>query len=301
MEASGTLIVDDLEVAVTHLDKILWPQKGIRKVDYLHYLQSISMYILPFLRDRALTTIRFPNGITNESFYQKNCPAYAPNFVETIKQDNIEYIMCQNLATLLWLGNQGSIEFHIPFTKKDESVPLEIVIDLDPPSQQEFSLALEAVFLLKDVCAKLQIISFVKTSGNKGMQLLIPLGAAKVNFQQCRLFSKFIADYLINKEPRWFTTERMKGKRENKLYIDYVQHWKYKTIIAPYSVRANEQALVSAPLYWDEVTANLHPTQFPLEVIPKRLADKGCPLATYSEVHNEHIPIIIEELQAKVN
>jgi bifunctional non-homologous end joining protein LigD len=247
----------------------------------LQYLNKVSAYFLPFLKDRVLTTIRFPNGMEQQSFYQKNCPEYAPSFVKTHMEDGIRYIVCQDLQTLLWLGNQAAIEYHVPFSEISSDNPSEIVFDLDPPSREDFQLAVEAATILKDILDRLQLVSFVKTSGNKGLQVYIPLQKNTFTYEQTRKFTSFVAEYLVQKEPRWFTIERLKEKRGNKLYVDYVQHAKGKTIIAPYSPRGNEGALVATPLRWEEVTGKLRPELFSIDTVLHRLGTKGCPFSAF--------------------
>jgi len=121
------------------------------------------------------------------------------------------------------------------------------------------------------------LISLVNTSGNKGLQIYIPLPKDVFSFEDTRIFTSFMAQYLVEKEPRWFTMERLKSKRGNRLYVDYVQHAEGKTIIAPYSVRGNEEALVATPLEWNEVNEHLHPEDFSIETLSQRLKEKGCP------------------------
>ncbi|WP_180994217.1 non-homologous end-joining DNA ligase [Bacillus sp. Marseille-P3661] len=280
VETVHEITVGQTNVQLTHVTKVLWKTKNIRKIDYLNYLMNVSSYMLPFLKNRKLTTIRFPNGIHDEKFYQKNCPEYAPTFIKTKMEDGIKYIICQDKATLLWLGNQSAIEFHIPFSTVGTTKPTEIVFDLDPPSRKDFHLAIEAALLLKESFDKLNLISFVKTSGNKGLQVYIPLPDDTFNYEQTRGFTEFMAQYLIAKEPQWFTTERLKVNRGKKLYVDYIQHAEGKTIIAPYSLRGNEEALVATPLEWKEVTRELHPEQFPIETTKSRL-ERGCPFSDF--------------------
>lgn len=287
----GTAVADrfDIEVegeivTITHPEKEIWPQKGIRKVDYLQYLSMMAPHMLPFLAERALTVIRFPDGVgKKKSFYQKNVPQHAPSFVRTTQHDGNDHVVCGDLPTLLWLGNQGAVEFHIPFNRIDEQGPAEIVFDLDPPSREEFLLAVEAALILKEMFDQLGVIGFVKTSGNKGLQIYIPLPKDRFSYEDTRRFTQFFAHYLVAKEPNWFTIERFKANRGNRLYVDYVQHARGKTVIAPYSARGNEGALVAAPLFWHEVNRSLLPTHFPLDRIKERLASEGCPFAGFQE------------------
>jgi len=269
------------EIEITHPDKPLWKDKSITKLDYIQYLVEVSPYMLPFLKERLLTVIRYPHGMYGESFYQKNCPEYAPDFIQTSMSDGIEYIVCNDLKTLSWLGNQLSFEFHIPFQTIHSKGPSEIVFDLDPPSRAAFPLAKKAASILKEVFDGLKLISFVKTSGNKGLQIYIPLPENKFTYEDTRQFTEFIANYLITMEPDLFTIERLKKNRGDRMYVDYVQHAEGKTIVAPYSVRGNEGAYVATPLYWDEITDDLSIEDFPLETIINRINEKGCPFTHY--------------------
>ncbi|WP_257008171.1 DNA ligase D [Bacillus sp. FJAT-45350] len=288
------------EVTVTNPQKILWSSINWSKQDYLSYLQQVSPYMMPFLKERLLTVIRYPNGIDKEAFYQKNCPDYAPEFVETEQSDDIDYIVTNTIETLLWLGNQAAIEFHIPFQTRYSKGPSEIVFDLDPPSRKEFSYAVRAAQLIKEVVDGLNLSSFVKTSGNKGIQVYLPLPENEFSFDDTRKFTSFVADYLISKEPDLFTTERLKKKRGNRLYIDYIQHGEGKTIISPYSARGNKEALVATPLFWEEVNEDLRPERFPITSILKRIEERGCPLSTYFlEKERQPFKPILEFLSKK--
>ncbi len=269
--------VGETSVKISNPHKLLWPQKGVTKIKYLEYLTELAPYMLPHLQNRVLTVIRYPDGVEGEKFYQKHCPAYAPDYIRTHRMEDIDYIVCNDLASLIWLGNQAAIEYHVPFAVIHSPMPKEIVFDLDPPSQQEFRLAIQAALMMKEIFDRLQLISFVKTSGNKGLQIYIPLPLDRYTFGQTRQFTKFVADYMTAREPSLFTTERLKKNRGKKLYLDYVQHAEGKTIIAPYSARGNAEALVATPLFWDEVNERLHPQAFPLDLIPLRIQKRGCP------------------------
>ncbi|WP_264738236.1 DNA ligase D [Cytobacillus firmus] len=271
------------EIEITHPDKPLWETPAIQKIDYIHFLREIAPYLLPFLKNRLLTVIRYPHGIFAEPFYQKNCPDYAPDFVETQMSEGINYIICNNLQTLLWLGNQLAFEYHIPFKTIYSNGPSEIVFDLDPPSRDAFHLAIKAALLIKEVLDQLKLISFVKTSGNKGLQIYIPLQENTYSFDDTRLFTEFIAQYLISKDPDSFTTERLKKNRGSRLYVDYIQHAEGKTIIAPYSARGNKAATVAAPLFWEEVNEKLSMERFQITNLIKRINSDGDPFSSYFE------------------
>lgn len=282
MESSDIQVkIDDQTLTLTSLSKILWPKQDVTKADYLNYINEVSPYILPFIKDRALTLIRYPHGASGPSFYQKNCPDYAPDFIRTVLIEDINYIVGGDLPTLYWLANQLALEIHVPFQLIDSTGPSEIVFDLDPPSREAFELAVQAALLIKEVLDQLQIISFIKTSGNKGLQVYIPLPENTYSYGETRLFGDFIADYLLNKKPHSFTTERLKKNRKGRLYLDIVQHAAGKTIVSPYSVRGNEDGLVAAPLFWEEVSPKLRPEHFPIQSMIERIKTKGCPFAHF--------------------
>jgi bifunctional non-homologous end joining protein LigD len=271
-------------VEVTHPDKPLWKNPLISKMDYLFYLREISPYMLPFIRNRTLTVIRYPHGLFGEPFYQKNCPDYAPNFINTFQVEDINYILCNSLKTLLWLGNQLAIELHVPFQTIQSKGPSEIVFDLDPPSKDEFPLAIKAAIYIKEILDQLKLTGFIKTSGSKGLQIHIPLPENEFTYDDTRLFTSFIADFLVSKQPSLFTIERLKKNRGNRLYIDYVQHAEGKTIIAPYSARGREWASVAAPLYWDEVDETLKIEHFTIQNMVERVKRLGSPFQNYFKI-----------------
>jgi len=288
------------DIGVTHPEKPLWEKPAVKKIDFIRYLQEISPYLLPFLHNRLLTVIRYPHGMFGEAFYQKNCPDYAPDFVQTALHEGINYIVCNNLKTLLWLGNQLAFEFHIPFQTLSSHGPSEIVLDLDPPSKKEFKLAIKAAQMIKEVLDQLDLIGFVKTSGNKGLQIYIPLPENIFSYDDTRLFTEFIAEYLISKAPDSFTIERLKKNRQNKLYIDYIQHAEGKTIVAPYSARGNDTAALATPLFWDEVTDELRMENFTILNMIKRINEKGDPFQSYFETkQKQNFSPILEFLKQK--
>ncbi|MDN4607007.1 DNA ligase D [Sporosarcina highlanderae] len=285
-------------VQVTHPDKPVWPKSGIEKEDYLLYLQMAAPFMLPFLKERHLTLIRFPHGVPGEKFYQKSVPDYAPDFVKTSRDDDIDYIVCNDIMTLLWLGNQLALEFHIPFQTIDTKMPTEIVFDLDPPSVDEFSLSIEAAVRLKAIFDQFQLESFIKTSGGKGLQLYIPLPYNTFTYDETRIFTKFVSDFLCDQEPQWFTTERLKKNRGNKLYLDYVQHHEGKTIVAPYSPRGTEIGTIATPLKWEEVGDSLRPEQFTIHTVMERMKTIGDPFREFRKVGEaQPFSVVLEQLK----
>ncbi|MBR0603707.1 DNA ligase D [Bacillus safensis] len=275
-------------IDVTHPEKPIVPALQLNKADYLLYLRQVAPYLLPFLRERRLTLIRYPHGSGDEFFYQKSTPDYAPDFVLTDEVDDISYTVCNDPRTLLWLGNQLAMEFHIPFETRDTDRPTEIVFDLDPPSVNEFHLAIEAAKRIKALLDGLFLTAFIKTSGGKGLQVYIPLKKNAFTYEETRQFTAFICHFLCEQAPDLFTLERLKKNRGNRLYLDYIQHDAGKTIIAPYSPRGNELGLVATPLEWDELYHDeLHPSLFTMPAVIERLKEKGDPFRRMRHLVND--------------
>lgn len=296
-EAEKALRPTPASVTVTHPDKPIWPALNIHKDDYLTELLHLGDYLLPFLHNRHLTVIRYPHGADDERFFQKNCPDYAPDFVQTHQHHNISYILCNHVETLLWLGNQLALEFHVPFEPFHSAYPSEIVFDLDPPSVSEFPLAVEAALRLKAIFDQFQLQSFVKTSGGKGLQVYLPLPEETYSYEDTRRFTEFVSAFLCEQEPNWFTTERLKKKRGSKLYIDYLQHDKEKTIIAPFSPRGNTDGRIATPLDWNEVNDQLDPASFTIATIRSRLLANGNPFRFFQQAKaNQPLDLILEQL-----
>ncbi len=269
-------------VDVSNTDKVFWPEADMTKGDLLAYMREIAPYMLPFLKNRLLTIIRSPDGVSGESFFQKHLPDYAPDFLEGVVRDEETHFVCNNLDALIWLANHGTMEYHIPFQTVTDDKPAEIVFDLDPPGREAFQLAVKAARLLKQLLDDLELMSFVKTSGGKGLQVHIPIPAGSMTYEETGIFTEAIALTLEHGYPDLFTTERFKNKRGGRLYIDYLQHGKDKTLIAPYSPRKREDATVAAPLYWEEVDEDLHPSAFTINNVVERVQTHGCPFAEYA-------------------
>lgn len=290
----GTIRIEGEEVTITNPDKLLWPEAGITKQQYLQRLAELSPYLLRYCRNRFLTTIRYPGGIHSKFFYQKNAPEPLPEFVKTAQHEDINYIVLDNLPTLLWLGNLAAIEFHPSLHYIGDILPCEWMIDLDP-SQDDEPRIMEAAAYVGDILASLGISSVPKTSGATGVQIIIPIEYG-VTFDQLRSIGQFVARYATEKYPSYFTIERLKKDREGKIYFDYLQHYSGKTLAAPYTPRARQAASVSTPLTWNEVRKNPHPSEFNLLNIGERLQQRGDLL---QEVKPQSLELILRHLQSK--
>ncbi|WP_166246325.1 DNA polymerase domain-containing protein [Paenibacillus turpanensis] len=269
----GTITVEGHELVITNPEKPLWPEKGVTKFMFLQKLIALSPYLLKYTSNRHLTTIRFPHGWNDKSFYQKNCPEPIPEFVKIAELDGIRYVNLDSLPTLLWLGNLACLEFHPSFHYIGSLEPAEWLIDIDPTLEEEPRI-MEAAYLVGEILDSLGIQSVPKTSGATGVQIYVPIRKG-YSFEQLRSIGKFIGDFLVAKHPSLFTIERLKKDRGDLIYFDYLQHWYGKTLSAPYTPRAKIHASVSTPLTWDEVKAGAHPKDFNLLNIEERLLQIG--------------------------
>ncbi|KIL37786.1 DNA polymerase [Gordoniibacillus kamchatkensis] len=273
-KTKATLRIEGFELTVTNPDKPLWPEAGITKLMYLERLLALAPYLLKYTRNRYLTTIRFPHGAGDpKSFYQKNCPEGAPDFVRTARLGDINYVVLDSVPTLLWLGNLACLEFHPSFEYIGETLPAEWLIDIDPSVNVEPRI-MKAAAIIGETLHSVGIQSVPKTSGATGVQIYVPIRRG-YTFEQLRRVGHFVASYVVQKHPKLFTIERLKKNRGDLIYVDYLQHWRGKTLSAPYTPRARPAASVSTPLTWDEVALNPDPRDFNLTNIVARLQRVG--------------------------
>ncbi len=257
------------KVDFTNLDKILYPDLKITKGQVVEYYIKIAPRMLDILVDRPVVLTRFPNGIAEEGFYEKDAPQGTPTWVKTSRkysetaQREINYIVCNDLDTLIWLANLAALEIHITLSKADSfEHPDFIAFDLDPKPPAGFDEVAEVANLLKEKLDKLGLRSYVKTSGKKGLHVLFSITKG-YTFKQTREYVQKIGESL-KKETDKIVTERSKSETKGKVYIDYVQNSHGRTMISPYSLRATAQATVSTPLRWSEVKKGLNPEKLNL-------------------------------------
>lgn len=268
------VVIEEKEITISNPDKVLFPQESYTKWEYMLHMTRLAPYIVPYCRNRYLTTIRYPDGITGKSFYQKNIPSHAPDWVSSATDGKIRYVLLQDTATLVWLANLACLEFHTSFDRADNPRrPTELVFDIDP-SVDDFDRVIEVALVTRQLLLELQLDGVVKTSGATGLQIYVPI-KPRYSFEETRKVNEFIAHYLSSKYPKLITLERMVNKRGEKVYFDYLQHWGGKTLTAPYSPRARPGAPVSTPLLWEELVPGLTPTQFTLETIHGRIDRLG--------------------------
>jgi bifunctional non-homologous end joining protein LigD len=275
------LVIDKKKVEVSNLSKIYFPEKKVTKGDVLAYYDSVADLILPHLKNRPMSLKRNPNGIHGEAFFHKNAGENAPSWIKTFdvysesSERNIEYIICNDKATLIYLANLGCIEMNpwLATYQKPEN-PTYIVIDIDPSDKNTFEQVIETTQAVKEVTDRAGLISFCKTSGASGLHIYIPF-AAKYSYDTLKPFGELIASLTQELVPAFTSLERNLKKRGNNIYIDYLQNRKGQTLASAYSLRPVEDASISTPLEWKEVKKGLHPSQFNIFNIEKRLRTKG--------------------------
>jgi bifunctional non-homologous end joining protein LigD len=295
-----TVRVEKQLVSLTHLDKPYWPDDGYTKGDLLQYYGEVAPSLLPYLKDRPLILIRYPDGITAPSFYQHDVdvvPAFVQTFSTTTEGGKVvDYVVCENLATLLYVVNLGTIAQH-PWLSRVQTpdCPDWVVFDLDP-YDVPFAAVQELALRLKDLLDRLRLASYPKTSGASGIHVYVPL-APLYTYAQAAHFAELVALVATRKNPRLATLERSLKKRPSgRIYLDHLQNARGKSVVAPYSVRAQAGAPVSTPLQWSEVDHPLSPHEFTLKNIPQRLRQRG-DLFKRVLTHKQRLGGALEELE----
>lgn len=260
-------------VEISHPDKILFPKKEITKGDMISYYERIAPLMLPFLKDRPLTLQRFPGGINESGFYQKNASDYFPDFIKTIEiateEGSNTQVLCNNLKSLVYLANQGTIAFHIWLSKKDRlRQPDRIVFDLDP-SDDDFEKIKEGAKIMRDLLKSKKIDPSLMTSGKSGLHLYYKIRRGK-DFDKVKDITRQIAEEAEKREPGLFTTQLRKDMREEKIFVDYLRNAYAQTAVCPYSLRANEEAGVATPIEWEELSKIKSASQYSIENIFRR-------------------------------
>jgi len=273
--------IDGKELKLTNLDKIYFPKDKIRKGDVLNYYEKMYRYIIPYLKDRPESLRRTPNGILDEGFFHKDAGGDAPSWVKKILiksgSDNkkVNYILCNDKPTLLYLNNLGCIELNPWFSRvKNLDKPDYFVIDIDPSPKNTFDEVIEAALAVNEVLKKAKIKGYCKTSGATGMHVYVPL-QAKYTYDEVKDFSHIIAMMANELLPSTTSLERSLKKRGNKIYMDFLQNRIGQTLATAYSLRPKEGATVSTPLKWTEVKKGLHPLQFTIRNIHARVSKMG--------------------------
>ncbi|KGK29457.1 DNA ligase D [Cellulophaga sp. E6(2014)] len=274
------ITIDGLKVPISNLDKIYWQKSNLTKYDLIDYYLNISEYILPHLIDRPQNLHRHPNGIDKESFYQKD-NEYLPEWFETISiyskssEREINYLLCQNAASLIYMANLGCIEIN-PWSSRKLSLdyPDYGIIDLDPPKGMAFKYVVQVAKEFYTIMTELKMESFCKVSGSKGLHIYLPM-STNYTYEEVRNFIKLLCHLVEERLPKLTTLERAINKRKGKIYLDYLQNRRGHTIAAVHSVRPISNAPISAPIHWDELDERIDSRTFLMKEYLKRLEKHG--------------------------
>lgn len=279
-ESSQTLDIDGQRLKLTNLSKTFWPDDGYTKGDVVSYYRDIADVIVPYLKDRPQSLHRHPNGIAEQSFFQKDMADTPPAWVTTkpiYSESNgkeLNWLLCQDEATLVYLANLGCIELN-PWHSRVRSLdkPDYLLLDIDA-KENDYETVIKVAREVRKVLEKADAESFPKTSGKTGLHVCLPLGQ-KYDYEQSKQFAQLILTMVHQKLPEVTSLERNPSKRKSHIYLDYLQNRRGQTMAAPYCIRPVPGATVSTPLYWDEVRKGLDPRAFTIETIGQRLEKSG--------------------------
>jgi bifunctional non-homologous end joining protein LigD len=264
MSSSVRVRVDGQVLALSNLDKVLYPATGFTKGEVIDYYTRVAPAVLPRVADRPLTRKRWPDGVRKQPFFEKNAPRGTPDWVRTVMipspgssrgTDEVEYVVVDDLPTLVWLANLAALELHVPQwtvgPRGGIRKPDLLVIDLDPGPPADLVRCCEVALLLRDLFESDGLQAWPKTSGSKGMQLYVPL--AETSGEATSAYAKELAEQLAGEYPKLVVATMTRSARHGKVFLDWSQNNPAKTTVAAYSLRGNETPTVSTPVTWDEV------------------------------------------------
>jgi bifunctional non-homologous end joining protein LigD len=247
--------VDGRTLSLSNLDKVLYPEAGFTKGHVIDYYTRVSPVLLPHLRGRPLTLKRYPNGVDQGYFYEKQCPSHAPEWVQTARIGDINFCLCEDLPTLVWLANLADLELHTSLALAGGyGSPTVIAFDLDPGPPATIVECAEVALELRMIFGHLGMEAFPKTSGSKGMQVYVPLNTPSA-YDVTRPFARGLAELIERRRPDLVVSEMKKSVRGGKVFVDWSQNASFKTTVNVYSLRGRPQPTVSTPLRWEEVEA----------------------------------------------
>jgi len=245
-------------LSLANLEKVLYPACGFTKAHVLEYYRRMAPFILPHLQGRALTLKRYPEGVDRDFFFEKRCPSHRPPWVQTAgiqRTDGEEMTVClvNDLETLLWVANLASLELHVPLARASSpETPDAMVFDLDPGEPANILDCARVALILRQLLSRLGLASWLKTSGQKGLHVFVPLNSG-VTFAETKQFSKAVAMILEKNYPELVTAKMAKTVRSGRVFINWSQNDASLTMICVYSLRAREKPYASFPLQWQEL------------------------------------------------
>jgi bifunctional non-homologous end joining protein LigD len=263
-------------VRISNLDKVFWPEEGYTKGDLIEYYREASAWLLPYLQDRPLVLTRYPDGIAGKSFFQKDAPVFAPDWIRTVtlwsegSDRELRYFVCEDVESLLYIVNLAAIPLHI-WSSRVSSLehPDWCILDLDP-KEAPFQHVVKVARAIRTLCEDIELPCFIKTSGSTGVHVLVPMGG-QCTYEQSRALGSLLARIIADELPDIATITRQPSKREGRVYVDYVQNGHGRLLVSPFCVRPLPGAPVSTPLTWREVNARLDIQRHTIRTVPKRL------------------------------
>jgi len=263
LSADQIVEIEGKQLKLTNLDKVLYPAASFTKGQIIDYYARIAPVLVPHLREKPLTLKRYPNGVTQPPFFEKNATQYRPEWVKTVpiwsegNRRNVNYILANDLPTLIWVANLASIELHPSLSlAADILCPRSLVFDLDPGPPANIVQCCQVAVWLRAIFEHFKLQSFPKTSGSKGMQIYVPLNT-KTSYDETKPFAHALARLLENEHRDLVVSDMKKAIRTNKIFVDWSQNDDHKTTISVYSLRAQERPTVSTPVTWEEVEHTL--------------------------------------------
>ena len=282
-DKSQTRTINGYDITFNNVNKIYYPaingKPAVTKRDVINYYYKVAPYILPYMKDRPQTLIRYPNGIEGESFYQKDVTGKVPDWIKLFpyssdKGGNRNFLVCTNEASLLLIASMGGLEMH-PWSSRVQKPdnPDWCIIDLDP-DKNDFNQVVEAALVTKQVLDAVGIPAYCKTSGSTGLHIFIPLGA-KYIYEDSKEFARVLVKIIHKQIPKFTSIERLTEKRKGCIYLDFLQNRPQATLAAPYSLRPKPGASVSMPLPWNEVKRGLKIQQFNIFNSVDKIKEQG--------------------------
>jgi bifunctional non-homologous end joining protein LigD len=287
--------IDGRRLSLSNLDKVLYPEAGFTKGHVIDYYTRVAPYVLAHLRGRPLTLKRYPNGVDETYFYEKQCPAHRPDWVRTAavysrsNDRTIDFCLADDLPTLVWLANLADLELHTSLAlAADVTQPTILAFDLDPGAPATIVECAEVALELRTAFDHLGLQEFPKTSGSKGMQVYVPLNTP-VTYKETKGFALGLAQLLERRMPKLVVSNMKTSLRRGKVFVDWSQNDEHKTTVCVYSLRARPQPTVSTPLEWDEVEAVLDSRDpddlaFTSADVLERVAERGDLFAPVAEL-----------------
>jgi bifunctional non-homologous end joining protein LigD len=253
--------VEGRRLSLSNLDKVMYPATGFTKGQVIDYYTRVAPVLVPHLCERPLTLKRYPNGVDGGHFYEKQCPSHRPEWVRSepveLSSKTIQFCVCDDLPTLVWLANLADLELHPSLSKVPQvERPTVMAFDLDPGPPAGIAECCEVALILRDALNRIGLESFAKTSGSKGIQVYVPLNVEGVDYDHgTKPLSQALARHLEAEHPKLVVSSQKKELRKGKVLIDWSQNDEHKTTVSVYSLRARGRPTVSTPVDWDEVVA----------------------------------------------